>query len=387
MRHESMRRVRTALIAALFLAGSASADAQPCASTPGHFVAQLENDMKGWSFRDSDAAYTAGERVLWSDVGLDADGKGPLGTTWPYKHDERSCLSWTLGAASNLYTPSNIETPDLQINDRPYGSWLYGMYRVSRSYRTIDPAHPSEIDFRGADSIELDAGILGPGAAGKYFQNTVHKLFNVKSRIGPGIKLALGWHHQLRNEPALNVQYLQRRRVLGPPASDRSRHYDVVMERGGALGTVFTWLNGGGVARFGSYVPNDLGPVGRQLSVSLKDVASRRTRLQDSATRRAPPATFAYVFVRVEGRVVLRNAFLDGNLIADDRVDRGRVQKRPAVGDLDLGFVVQACRYFSFAYRNVLRSPEFRPVPGVPPFVDAAAHRFGSLTFQVGRLF
>jgi hypothetical protein len=374
------------LICAALQLGSGRGDAQPCPRTTGHLVAQLENDMKGWSFRDSDDAYTAGERLLWSDVGMDEEGKGPLRTTWPYQQRKGSCLSWTVGLASNLYTPSNIETPDVQPLDRPYGSWLYGMYRITKSYQTPDPVREGVVDIRRADSIEFDAGILGPGAAGKYVQNTVHKLFRVRSRTGTGYKLALGWHHQLRNEPALNLQYLQRFRAAGPPSWRTSRHYDIVVERGAALGTVFTWLNGAGVVRFGTYVPNDLGIVGRQMSISLKDVTRPAGAWVPTDPSRSAPGRFIYVFARVEGRAVLRNAFLDGSLIADDRLDRGRVQKRAAVGDLDLGIVLQPLRYFSVAYRNVVRSPEFKSLPG-DGLPDAKAQRFGSLTFEIGRLF
>lgn len=333
--------------------------------------------MKGLSLRDADSAYTAGERFLWTNVGLGGTDKGPLRTTWPFKQTKGRCLTWTAGIASTLYTPVNIETAAVQPGDRPYGAWLYGMYRLSQFYVVDRPAPQIPYDIRRADSIELDVGILGPGAAGKYFQNTVHKLFGIQSRVGPGIKLALGWHHQLRNEAALNLHYVRRQRVAGAPASDPSRHYDVIVDRGGAFGTIFTWLNGAATFRFGTYVPNDLGPYDRP--ATLVAAAS-------PGERKARPTRFLYGFLRLEGRAVVRNAFLDGNLFADDRPDRGRVQKRPAVGDLDAGFVLQPFKYFSVTYHNVLRSPEFKRAMGAPVSLDAASHRFGSLTFQIGKL-
>jgi lipid A 3-O-deacylase len=398
-----MRRVLSAV--PILLLATARAEAQPCLKSPGHFVAQIENDLRGISFRDSDSAYTAGERFLWANVGLGDTGKGPLRTTWPFKHKNGSCLAWTVGIASSLYTPANIETAAVQARDRPYGAWLYGMYRLSQFHVIDRPDSQTSFDIRRADSIELDVGILGPGAAGKYFQNTVHKLFGVTSRVGPGIKLALGWHHQLRNEAALNLHYLRRQRVAGAPASDPSRHYDVILDRGGAFGTIFTWLNGAGTFRFGTYVPNDLGPYDRPPTFMVTarprsgtDVSGPEdepdgasdppvSRQSVPPTPKAPPKQFLYGFVRLEGRAVLRNAFLDGNLFADDRPDRGRVQKRPVVGDLDVGFVLQPCKYFSVTYHNVLRSPEFKRAMGAPVPPDATSHRFGSLTFQIGRLY
>ncbi len=92
---------------------------------------------------------------MWSDVGLDDNGKG---------------------LSSRAFTRSNIETPNLQPYDRPYGAWLYGVYHLARVKLTSDPRHPNSFDAKTADSIEVDAGMLGPGAAGKYFQNTAHKI-------------------------------------------------------------------------------------------------------------------------------------------------------------------------------------------------------------------
>ncbi len=327
---EVIRRMMPLVLVALPTVASA------CPLGGGRPMFQFENDMRGMTGKDSDDAYTAGARLGMKDRAVEAD-KGPISfLAWPVNRND-SCVTWSAGLALNMYTPSFIETTAAQPNDRPYGAWLYGTSRFA-AYRIEEDANGQQ-DVRSAQAIEYDVGILGPGAAGRWFQDTIHRIFGVQSRVGPGIKHPLGWHHQLRNEPGLNVIYLRSQRLLGPPALASSRRFDAVWQSGGALGTIFTWASVGG-----------------------------------------QPALSYYFFVGVEGRSVLRNAFLDGNLLVADRPDAGRVDKKAFVADLDVGGSVALSGWFRVTYHVIRRSSEFRTVAvGLP---DARPQRYALVTVE-----
>ncbi|HYT76035.1 MAG TPA: lipid A deacylase LpxR family protein [Vicinamibacterales bacterium] len=371
---EVIRRMMPLVLVALPTVASA------CPLGGGRPMFQFENDMRGMTGKDSDDAYTAGARLGMKDRAVEAD-KGPISfLAWPVNRND-SCVTWSAGLALNMYTPSFIETTAAQPNDRPYGAWLYGTSRFA-AYRIEEDANGQQ-DVRSAQAIEYDVGILGPGAAGRWFQDTIHRIFGVQSRVGPGIKHPLGWHHQLRNEPGLNVIYLRSQRLLGPPALASSRRFDAVWQSGGALGTIFTWASVGGMARAGNFVPNDLGPSHGQASILPADLPipdSDPMKAQVSLKPPGQPALSYYFFVGVEGRSVLRNAFLDGNLLVADRPDAGRVDKKAFVADLDVGGSVALSGWFRVTYHVIRRSSEFRTVAvGLP---DARPQRYALVTVE-----
>lgn len=359
---DTLRPAAILLVMGLTLA-PATAVAQPhCPKGGGSSSVQTENDVRQLSWFGTDDAYTAGARFDFGNRGIGDDGRPPVGTTWPFrKLDPQTCFTWGVGLGLNLYTPTQIETPELQAYDRPYGAWLFGAYRLTR-FRIVDG------DVRRTESIELSVGVLGQGAAGKWFQNKTHEVFRIQSKINPpGIKYALGWHHQLRNEAAVNLRYETRHRLKGAPATVADRRYDLLVHGGGSAGTVFTWATTGATFRFGKNIPNDLGPHDRQESV-LK-------------ARADAPKAFVYGFVSADARLVFRNAFLDGNWFARDRADRGRVQKSPAVGDLVFGGSMQLCRWFRVTYQNVRRTTEFQEQVG--QVAKPVPHRYGSIAVAV----
>jgi hypothetical protein len=330
----------------------------------------------------TDEAYTSGARV---EVGqaLDAGSAGAAASLFPFRRSDPACYSVSVALTDLLYTPRNIETAAVQRVDRPYGAWLFASYAIAKSERSDDPAW--------ADSLAIDVGLLGPGAAGRWVQDTVHDLFNIPSRIGQPYKKPLGWHHQLRNEPGINIRFMRRQRWQADVAG--SRNWDVLWHSGAAAGNMYTWGQLGGTARLGWNVPSDLGPQAKipapvpPRAVPAAVPASPGTLPAASPVTRPPPRDWlAYGFVGVEGRLVVRNAFLDGNFFATNRPDMGMVQKRPVVGDLDWG-VVAGWRFLRVTYHNVLRTSEFKRPRGVPQaVVPNTAHRFGSWSVSVGKI-
>lgn len=84
----------------------------------------------------------------------------------------------------NIYTPEDIQTTELQTEDRRYS----GLLAVG-------------LDFKRGQDLEIRdramVGVLGPSASAEFSQNTVHEW--------RGISTAKGWAHQLEDRPILNV--------------------------------------------------------------------------------------------------------------------------------------------------------------------------------------
>jgi len=145
----------------------------------------------------------------------------------------------------------------------------------------------------------------------------------------------------LNNEPGLVLSYEQIRRYelndlfLG-------LNFDMLPNAGGSLGTVFTYVEAGLPIRLGSDLSHDFGP------------PRIRPGLPGGSYFRPKKGFLWYVFAGFQGRAVLRNIFLDGNTFKDSH----SVEKKPFVGDLQAGLMVQ-WDSFRISYTQVLRSKEF----------------------------
>lgn len=102
--------------------------------------------------------------------------------------------NWTAQAGLSLsleqYTPEDIGSALIQLEDRPYAAVL-----SLESFRTAtDTVHKAQLGH------SLQLGVLGPAAFGVEVQTAIHR--------GTNNVLPLGWHHQIRN--ALVVNYRMR---------------------------------------------------------------------------------------------------------------------------------------------------------------------------------
>jgi len=111
---------------------------------------------------------------------------------------------------------------------------------------------------------------------------------------------------------------------------------------GGALGNVFTYGAAGLTLRLGTDLEDDFGP------------PRIRPSLPGSAYFSPGKGFTWYVFAGLEGRAVLYNIFLDGNVFSDSH----SVDKKPFVGDLQAGLVIQLDR-FRITYTQIFRTKEF----------------------------
>jgi len=184
-----------------------------------------------------------------------------------------------------------------------------------------------------AGGIGLLAGPAGPASLAEDAQIWFHNIL--------GSNKPQGWDKQIKNEPGFVLTYERSWRAF---VTDdfMGFSFDATPHIGAALGNVFTYANGGITLRLGWNIPNDYGPP--RIDPSLPASAYFE-----------PQADFGwYIFAGLDGRVVARNIFLDGNTFQDSR----SVDKNILVGDAQVGiaFTIRSAR---LAYTHVFRTPEF----------------------------
>lgn len=297
---------------------------------------QFDNDM----FGGSDRHFTHGMRAAW----LSREGGAPrvvrqIAAKLPlFASSERMRIGYSIG--QNIFTPDDIRVPDPAPEQRPYAGWLYGGLGLVSE-------HGDRLD-----KLELELGVVGPYSLAEQIQTNWHRLVSLPR--------PRGWDTQLKNEPGV-VLYYERswRRLAEFPRMDigpfTNFGADFTPHLGGALGNVFTYAAGGFTLRFGQDLRSDYGPPKIRPNLPGSDFFQLRNGFG------------WYLFGGVEGRLVARNIFLDGNTFASSR----SVDKIPAVADFQLGATVSVDRY-RLSYTQVFRSPEFHGQRGFDSFGSVA---------------
>ncbi|HZD24848.1 MAG TPA: lipid A deacylase LpxR family protein [Alphaproteobacteria bacterium] len=306
-------------------------------SAEGTYSLQVENDFFG---SPNDGHYTNGLRASW----LSEPHGLPrwwclLAARVPFIGLSGQARTG-LAIGQNMYTPDDTSNALPQSEDRPYAGWTYATYALAVEQRDNE-----------LDNLELTLGIVGPQSYAGDTQRWWHHVI--------GVTRPQGWHNQLRNEPGIVLTYEKKLRQWwqAPPAFPAEM--DLTPHAGFSLGNVFTHAKLGLTLRFGYGLKNDYG-------------APRiRPSLAGSDFFRTPPQGWsAYVFAGTEGRAVARNIFLDGNTF----VDSPSVEKKPLVGDIQIGAAVVIGRY-RLTYTQIFRTREFEGQPD--------PDRFGALSLSV----
>lgn len=243
-------------------------------------------------------------------------------------------------AGQSIFTPKNIEIRPPDPHDRPYAGWLYGGISFLQ-----------ENGGTALENLEIDLGIVGPGALGKQAQNDFHQLI--------GAHQAEGWSDQLQHEVGGVLSY---ERLWHVPISYLSYKdpsgevdgVDIVPQIGGSGGNIFTYGEIGALLRVGRHLEADYGQV--------------RVRPALSGTDYFNPAAFDndwgyYLFAGVQGRAVARNIFLDGNTFRQS----AHVEHKTLVADFEAGGSVFWSSHIRFDASVVRRTREFigQPHPDV----------------------
>jgi lipid A 3-O-deacylase len=288
----------------------------------GHIFSLLwENDATA----GSDRHYTqgAGLSYLSTDNTLPEWVKAISHATPAFGYDI-AAEKWGLAIMQEIYTPENLQTSALLVNDRPYAGWLYTTATIQRRGKTRHGGFPV------MEHLRLDLGIIGPASLAEETQKSWH-----------GIE-PKGWEHQLRNEPGLNVRY-DRAYLFSAWTEGSNWRGDIIPYFDMSAGNVLTYFQLGSTFRLGYHVPNEF-----------------------ATTHEGGRAFGAYFFTRVQGRVVLRNIFLDGNTFRDSH----SIDKQYLVGDVRFG-ITFAFKHLEITAAHTLVSEEFNGEHGTDSYGTA----------------
>lgn len=265
----------------------------------------------------------------------------PIEPTPPPPEPTQLRVASSLG--QNMFTPADLHTPVLQADDRPYAAWLYLSFALQARSTAAGPR--AHLSVWG-----VDVGLVGPDALGKTIQDFVHDRISHSPR-------AQGWHHQLRNEPGLNLYHQTKlRRTLG---DRRTLAAEVIGHAGFSLGNVATYANTGAALRLGFGLPDDFGT---DIIRSGADTTQ--------AGGRPPTAWGLHLFGGFDARLVGRDIFLNGNTLTRSH----RIAHEVFVGDFQFGLTLNY-RRCTIAFSQVRRSPEFK--------LQGHTQAYGSLTLTI----
>ncbi|MGH6947373.1 MAG: lipid A deacylase LpxR family protein [Kiloniellales bacterium] len=282
------------------------------------FTLQVEND----TVVATDAHYTNGIQVslLSPETAVPQWLDGIWDQVAPLEQGAGRRVGYTFG--QTMFTPGDIDRSDLILDDRPYAGWLYGGVSLL-SY-----------DENNLGTLSLEVGVVGPLSLADETQSFWHDVI--------GVDRAEGWDNQLENEPGLVLSYERKwRRGIAFPLI--GLEVDATPHVGVSLGNIYTYGAGGLTLRIGEELAKDFGP------------PRIRPSLPGTSYFLSGRNFDWYLFAGVEGRVVGRNIFLDGNTFRDSH----SVDKKLFVGDFQVGVVLSFYDSVRLAYTHVLRSKEF----------------------------
>lgn len=247
----------------------------------------------------------------------------------------------SLSLGQLVFTPENVLSKELVEEDRPYAGYLFFGIGFSSVLKNR------------LDTWQFNAGVVGPAALAQETTDFVHHLV--------GGEPAQGWENQLPNEPALEAIYETKWRTLN--AQNASGFgYNLIPHVGGRLGNIAVYANGGAEYRLGWFIPANFGDGGIQ-SGSAPGAAFFQEKRGDSGKMR----TSFHFFGKLDGRLVLRDIFLDGSTFKESH----RVEKENVVADLIVGLAFYYHR-LKCSYAYTFRTIEFNE--------QRVPHAFGALS-------
>jgi lipid A 3-O-deacylase len=308
---------------------------------------QIENDVfTRWARSDKD--YTNGVRLGWLSAPIVMPSWLTTFTTLPTFFGEPPATGavrrWGFSIGQNIYTPENTSTREPIFDDRPYAGWAYIGFALQYTYtRDNEPVR--------LDTLQLDFGVVGPAAQGRFVQNKFHSLI--------GVDKAHGWSNQLDNQVTVNLTFERRWRTgRFKLIEDPDLEVDFIPSLGVGIGNAQTYAGVGGIMRIGNDLRDDFGP------------PRARPSLPGSETFTTRDDFGWYLFVGAGGQAFAYNNFLDRKAFAGGP----DINSRIFVGELSAGLAL-LFRGVRFSYTHVVRSPEFSE--------RKRLHQYGSLSLAI----
>lgn len=310
------------LLAAFMSVPLVSLGGEGVAEKPLEFYSlQLENDL--WGSGD-DRFYTHGTELSYLRTGAPPAWLAEMADILPFFHrTSETAVGYAVGQA--IFTPSNTESTNLLVDDRPYAGWLYFSAGLASRVKKLPNSET-------IDGLVVTLGMVGPSAHADNVQTEFHKLI--------GADVAQGWDHQLKDEPGVILTVARKWRHF--PVSDSPRQWEWSPHIAASVGNIYTYGAVGMMARWGTNLRTDIGP------------PNIRPGFPGAPFFEPGAKSNWYLFAGVEGRAVARNIFLDGNTFRDSH----SVDRKSLVADIQFGiaFHVDNVR---IALSNVYRTREF----------------------------
>lgn len=337
-------------------------------------TARLENDL----FTDTDQNYTNG--VAFTAISHDFVGKlqpecllAPVRLQaeliaflnpgfWADAENPAHTQNVVVKFGQSMFTPKDPARPDLILDDRPYAGLLY----VGMSWNRRKHAPQSTLEI--LDTREITLGVIGPLALAEPTQNLVHDVM--------GVDRFLGWQHQLKNEPALQLAMDRKfRDYRGTGANQPGVSADSIRSLGLRLGNIETSATAGIEGRIGWNLPNDFGtyPI-KPGAENRPPSASVHNNADDATLAVTGPRAGVHLFGTLEGKLVLHDFSLDGNLFQSSH----SVTRQPWVAQAAVGLSTQgliAGHGVKLAVMRVYRTREFKE--------QASNHAYGSVALSI----
>ena len=263
----------------------------------------------------------------------------------------------------SMYTPNDPLRTDLIADDRPYAGLLY--VGMSWNRRT----HAAQSDTERLDTREITLGVIGPWSLAKQAQNLIHDAI--------GAERFLGWDHQLKNEPALQLAMDRKfKDYRGDGAITPGFSADSIRSVGLRVGNIETSVALGIEGRIGWNIPNDFGtyPIRPGAENRPPSAASIRGTSNEATRVASGPRAGVHLFGTLEAKYVARDFSLDGNLFRSSH----HVTRRPWVAQAAVGLSAQglvAGHGAKLAVMRVYRTREYRE--------QESNHAYGSVALSI----
>ena len=263
----------------------------------------IENDNLGGG---TDHYYTSGVRATWFNTKISTppiiETLAERIPTFDLEND--TATFYTIG--HNLYTPEDITRGDQQMDDRPWAAFLYGSVGLANvTYNDSIPFH--------IDELEFTLGVVGPEALGKQAQHFVHKYISNSPK-------PRGWKNQLDFEPGFVISW-QRRIPYAFIYDTPFFNARIEPNFSVSLGNIRTYAGVGATLVLGSSKEQDTPQRVRPAIPGTGVFFTEKHKLHWQ------------VFGGLNGRIIGRDIFLDGNTFTDSH----SVDKRYFVGDASAG--------------------------------------------------
>ncbi|HIF9516126.1 TPA: lipid A deacylase LpxR family protein [Photobacterium damselae] len=173
-----------------------------------------------------------------------------LSSPWPYRiagqlfsSDVEQTLSWNWRIGQQMWTPSDIESQQPVINERPYAGLLFVDLGINRYQPNL------------TQKYQLRLGTVGPRALAKHTQKTIHDWI--------GSDKPNGWNNQIKNQWIANFSYQQHNTLYSSPISDfLHSQWDVASLARASIGNDQSDLAAGISLRWGQDLTKSLGAIG-----------------------------------------------------------------------------------------------------------------------------